>query len=185
MPAPPLALPATLAGGARRESLILACPGQSRTRTLSWLLERRERFGAPSTVRNKQHREQKRVVSERGLRRCGAIRPLRSATPQLCPPLAGVWLAPCFPSGRNFWGSFSITPSREPPGLPASRATLFPSIPPTECVVLRSSRLPPPVFEALAKPADLTNSLDPSQGDPAMGIFLLIFLFHQSIHVSA
>lgn len=102
-------------------------------------------------------------------------RTLRSAPPQLCPPLAGVWLAPCFPSGRNFWGSFSITPSREPPGLPASRAPLFPSIPPTECVVLRSCRLPPPVFEALAKPADLTNSLDPSQGDPAMGRFLLTF----------
>lgn len=107
----------------------------------------------------------------------GAAAQLRSAPPQLCPPLAGVWLAPCFPSGRTFWGSFSITPSREPPGLPASRAPLFPSIPPTECVALRSSRLP--VFEALAKSAALTDSLDPSQGDLAMGRFLLIFLFHQ------
>lgn len=41
------------------------------------------------------------------------------------------------------------------------------------------------MFEALAEPADLTNSRDPAQGDPAMGQVLLIFLFHQSTQVPA
>lgn len=103
MPAPPLALPATLAGGGRRGFLILACPGQSGTRALSWLLERRERFGAPSTVRNKQHRGQKRVVSERGLRRCGAT--AVGAAPAL-PSACWCVVGSLFALRRNFLGFF-------------------------------------------------------------------------------
>lgn len=58
---------------------------------------------APSTVRNKQHRGQKRVVSERGLRRCCAT--AVGAAPAL-PSACWCVVGSLFPLRPNFLGFF-------------------------------------------------------------------------------